>query len=64
MEKKEDRFPYTCYLLNGILFVPDYEILAWVGPGSNNIYSEEMLIKLKAKPKIEILWKRLEHKHL
>ena len=63
-KSKAEKYPYMCYLLNGILYVPDYDIDAWVGPGSDNIYTKEMMESMGAKPKIEALWKRLKHTYL
>lgn len=59
-----EKYPYTCYVLNGILYVPDYDIDTWVGPGSDMVYTKEMLIQMGAKPKVEALWRRLKHKYL
>lgn len=56
-----EKYLYLCFEHKGILYVPDYEIDAWVGPGSNTIYSKETLYKHGAKPKHEALWKRLRH---
>lgn len=59
-----EKYPYVCYVLDGILYVPDYDIDTWVGPGSDTVYTKEMLENLGAKPKVEALWKRFKHSYL
>lgn len=63
-KEKVDKYPYLCYTLGGILYVPDYDIETWVRPGSDTVYTKEMLESMGAKPKVEALWKRSKHKHL
>lgn len=63
-KERVEKYPYMCYLLHGILYVPDYDIDTWVGPGSDMVYTKEMLENMGAKPKVEALWKRLKHSYL
>lgn len=67
-DQPAELFPYRCYRIGEVLYVPHYEERYFVGPGYpghiQRIYTNLELIAAGGKQETHLLLKRREHKEV